>query len=98
VSNAVPSWFELEDLLAAAGRLPVCNSAAKLHALVGRVVQSIQTGGDVVPAAEALASAAAASLADDPWVQFDGAARAFLARSLSATASSDPESPRAVPT
>jgi hypothetical protein len=93
--NAAPSWSELDELLAAAARLPVCDSAAKLHALLGRVVQSAQTGSlaaDVLPAARALASAATASLAHDPWVQFEAATRAFLQRSSEATPSTEPDS------
>jgi hypothetical protein len=70
----------LDDVLAAARRLPVCDDAAKLHALVARVLQTSQDGGDVPAAVAALATAAAAALDNDPWVQFSKAVGLFQDR------------------
>jgi hypothetical protein len=71
------SAVEFQEVLQAALRLPVCDRAAKLHALIARVMNAIETGSPVGPVAEALASAATEALADDPWVQFESAARRF---------------------
>ncbi len=60
----------LDDVLAAARRLPVCDDAAKLHALIARILQAADAGGDLREAVDALATAASAALDNDPWVQF----------------------------
>jgi hypothetical protein len=60
----------LDDVLAAARRLPVCDDAAKLHALIARILQAAESGGDFPQAVDALATAASAALDNDPWVQF----------------------------
>jgi hypothetical protein len=79
----------LDDVLAAARRLPVCDRAAKLHALVTRLVQA-HPAGDVASAAEALADASAAALADDPWAQFAKLTRHYHSRTtLSSSAPTD---------
>jgi hypothetical protein len=88
VSDAVTSLSELDTLLAAAGKLPLCDGAAKLHALLARLTDAVQSGANVAPAARALASAATESLAEDPWVQFELAARAFLDHSVAPTPAS----------
>jgi hypothetical protein len=72
---------ELEQVIAAARRLPECDGAAKLHALVARVCEVTQAGGSIDDAAETLAAAARAALDEDPWVRFEAAARALCARS-----------------
>lgn len=90
MSDAVTSLSELEALLAAAGKLPVCDGAAKLHALLARLTDAVESGVNVAAAAEALASAATASLVNDPWVQFELAARAFLDHSVPPAAASTP--------
>jgi len=74
---------ELDAVLAAALRLPVCDDAAKLHALIERVLHAVD--GGLTPAAEALAVAAAQALNHDPWVQFELAARRFHACSADRT-------------
>ena len=78
---------ELDDVLAAARRLPVCDGAAKLHALIARVLQTAQSGGNISSAVDALASAAAAALDDDPWVQFDKAVGRLQARPIAVSSS-----------
>ncbi len=80
MATSAALFAELDDLRAAAQRLPACDRAAKLHALVARVAEATRTGEQVAPAAEALVAAVTAALADDPWVQFEAAARAFHAR------------------
>jgi hypothetical protein len=73
------STFDLQDLIEAAGRLPVCDRAAKLHALIARLIHVTSTGGSIAPVANALAAAAVEALLDDPWVQFEMASRRFTA-------------------
>jgi hypothetical protein len=82
---------EFQEVLQAALRLPVCDRAAKLHALIARVTNAIETGSPIGPVADALASAATEALTDDPWVQFDSAARRFKAGHPLAPASLNPD-------
>src|SRR5689334_7495706 len=69
----------LDDVLEAARRLPVCDRAAKIHALIARLQYAVRTGATTTTVAEALAAAAADALADDPWVQFETAVRRLKA-------------------
>ena len=69
----------LEEVLDAARRLPVCDRAAKLHALIARLQHAVQTGETTATAAAALAAAAIDALADDPWVQFEATVRHLIA-------------------
>ena len=71
---------EFGDVLSAARRLPLCDGAAKLHALIARVLQTAEADGDLTSAVDALASAASSALEEDPWVQFDRAVRRFKGR------------------
>jgi hypothetical protein len=80
MSDSVPVSSELDDVLAAARRLPACDGAAKLHALIARLLEGIACGANVAPAADALAQAATAALVDDPWVQFEVAVRQYHAK------------------
>jgi hypothetical protein len=76
-TDAVTFAVELEAVLFAASKLPVCDRAAKLHALVTRMRHAAETAAGAGAAADALAFAAAAALADDPWVQFQTEVRRF---------------------
>ena len=67
----------LEEVLDAARRLPVCHRAAKLHALIARLQDAVDTGATTDAVADALAEAAFEALVDDPWVQFEAAVRRF---------------------
>ena len=69
----------LEDVLDAARKLPVCDRAAKLHALIARLQDAVDTGATTAAVADALAAAAIDALVDDPWVQFEAAVRRFKA-------------------
>jgi hypothetical protein len=82
---------ELDEVIEAARRLPLCDRSAKLHALLARLVYSVQTGDSLAPVADALASAASGALVDDPWVQFESAVRRFKAGHPLAPASLNPE-------
>lgn len=72
MSDAVTPDVELRAVLEASRRLPLCDRAAKLHALVVRVVETIDSPTPL-PAIDTLASAALEALADDPWFQFNAA-------------------------
>src|SRR3954469_10543255 len=61
----------LEDILEAARRLPVCDRAAKIHAIIARLQYNVRTGTATSTVTDELAAAAADALADDPWVQFE---------------------------
>jgi hypothetical protein len=72
---------ERQELLAAldaartaAARLPVCDGATRLHALLTRIRPAAESSALAASASE-LARAAAAALDDDPWVQFEVAVR-----------------------
>jgi hypothetical protein len=67
----------LEDVLDAARKLPVCDRAAKLHALIARLQYDVRTGATMTSVADALAAAATDALVDDPWVQFEAVVRRF---------------------
>jgi hypothetical protein len=74
-----------KDLLAAldlvratAARLPPCDRAAHLHAMVVRIASSTDNGSSLAITATELARLAATALDDDPWVQFERAARQLL--------------------
>jgi len=67
----------LDDVLEAARRLPVCDRAAKIHALIARLQYAVRTGATTTAVAEALAAAATDALVDDPWVQFETAVRSL---------------------
>ena len=82
---------ELDEVIEAARRLPLCDRSAKLHALLLRLMYSAQTGDPLAPVADALASAATGALVDDPWVQFESAVRRFTAGHPLAPASLNPE-------
>ena len=70
----------LDDVLEAARQLPVCDRAAKIHALIARLQYAVSTGAaTTTTVAEALATAAADALVDDPWVQFEAAVRRLRA-------------------
>jgi len=69
----------LDDVLEAARRLPVCDRAAKIHALIARLQYFVRTGATTTTVAEALAAAATDALVDDPWVQFEAAVRRLKA-------------------
>lgn len=69
----------LDDVLEAARQLPVCDRAAKIHALIARLQYAVSTGAATTAVAEALATAAADALVDDPWVQFEAAVRRLRA-------------------
>ena len=58
-----------------ARKLPECDRAAKLRALLTRVVEVQEDTSALSAAAEALATSAADALADDPWSAFEVAAR-----------------------
>jgi len=75
IEQAPPS--RLEEVLDAARRLPVCDRAAKLHALVARLQYAVRTGATTATVADALAGAATDALVDDPWVQFETVVRRF---------------------
>jgi hypothetical protein len=65
-----------------ARQLPECDRAAKLRALLARVID-VDVQGDtqaLTTAADALATSAAAALADDPWAAFEVAARHLRSR------------------
>ena len=91
MTDAMSLFAELEELHAFARKLPDCDGAAKLHALLARLTQVLQSGGNVAPAASALAAAATASLTADPWVQFENAARAFCEHSGARDCTTSPE-------
>lgn len=78
MNTANPLLAALDDLLQAAAKLPVCDGAAKLHALVARVQSVIEQEQDPLSTTEALASAATDALERDPWVQFERAAQRLL--------------------
>jgi hypothetical protein len=78
MNAADPLPAALDDLLRAAAKLPVCDGAAKLHALVARVQSVIEQQQDPLSTTEALASAATDALEHDPWVQFERAAQRLL--------------------
>ena len=54
------------------------NTAAKTHALLGRVDQAVKHRTDVTADATQLEQAASAALDDDPWVLFHRAAADLL--------------------
>jgi len=58
--------------------LPEVNTAAKLHALLGRVEHAVKHRTDMTAAATQLEQAANAALDDDPWVLFHRAAADLL--------------------
>jgi hypothetical protein len=95
--TAIPPEFD--ELIAAEQGLPDCDRAAKLHALVARLLHSVRTGADPAAAAEALAAAAVAALAEDPWVRFEIAVRQIHAQLAAATAApaAEPEVSRIAP-
>jgi hypothetical protein len=64
---------------AAEARLPDCDRAVRLHALVDRVSRSSSEGLALDDSTEQLVAAALAALADDPWVQFEHAVRRLRA-------------------
>jgi hypothetical protein len=68
-----------EEVLDAARRLPVCDRAAKLHALIARLQDAVDQGTATAEVADALAASAIDALVDDPWVQFEAAVRRFKA-------------------
>src|SRR3954468_15466450 len=70
----------LDEVLDAARRLPVCDRAAKLHALIARLQDAVDQGATTAAVADALAVAAIDALVDDPWVQFEAAVRRFKDR------------------
>jgi hypothetical protein len=65
----------LEDLVTAASKLPTCDRAARLHALLARLVLVTRRGEAAASCANELASAATEALEHDPWVLFERAAR-----------------------
>ena len=70
------------SLLELARHLPECDRAARLRALLARLVD-VDGQGDaaaVAAAADALAASAAEALADDPWTAFELAARELRLR------------------
>ncbi|MGE0451639.1 MAG: hypothetical protein AB7Q29_18845 [Vicinamibacterales bacterium] len=69
--------LEIETIRLAAAKLPVCDGAARLHALLGRVIAAVEKGESPQPGADELVQAAAAALEGDPWTQFERAARAL---------------------
>lgn len=79
MNAADPLLAALDDLLRTAAKLPVCDGAAKLHALVARVQSVIEQQQDPLRTTEALARAATEALEHDPWVQFERAAQHLLA-------------------
>ncbi len=79
MSDSTTLDSRLEEVLDAARKLPVCDGAAKLHALVTRLQDAWRSGSDVAGHARELASAARAALADDPWVQFETVVQQFRA-------------------
>ena len=83
--------FELDDVLEAARRLPLCDRSAKLHALLARLQHSVETGEALAPILDALASAATEALVHDPWVQFESAVSRFKAGHPLAPASLTPD-------
>ncbi len=60
--------------------LPECDRAAKLRALLTRVIEVQHDTSALTEAAEALAVSAAEALADDPWSAFEAAARQLRSR------------------
>lgn len=69
-----------------ARNLPECDRAAKLRALLARVVEVQHDTSALTAAAEALAASAAEALADDPWFAFEVAARRLRGRTHPAAA------------
>ena len=69
-----PLRAALDELLRAAAGLPICDGAARLHALVTRLTSALEGRGDVGASIQAVARAAAAALDSDPWVRFERAA------------------------
>jgi hypothetical protein len=85
----------LEAAHAAAARLPPCDRAARLHALLTRIQPTIDDSTTAASASE-LARAAVAALEDDPWAQFELAARRLHDVALAAVAAPpEPASSRA---
>ena len=74
MNAADPLVVRLDELLRAAAKLPVCDGAAKLHALLARVEDLIEQRQDPTSSIESLARAATEALDRDPWVQFERAA------------------------
>jgi hypothetical protein len=74
MTAADPLLAMIDDVLRAAAKLPACDGAAKLHALVARVLGAIEQRQDPASSIEALARGAAEALEHDPWVQFERAA------------------------
>lgn len=74
-----------------ARKLPECDRAAKLRALLARVTEVDEQGdaGALTAAADALAASAAEALADDPWSAFEVAARQLRLRAHPGTAHLD---------
>jgi len=68
----------LNAVRATAARLPSCDRAARLHALLARVGSQTDNGSAVATSATELVRLAVAALEDDPWVQFEKAARRLL--------------------
>ncbi len=67
-------------LLEIARALPECDRAAKLRALLLRVIEAQDDAPALTSAADALAASAADALADDPWTVFERAARQLQSR------------------
>ena len=77
MSIAGPMIQALENARLAAARLPVCDGAARLHALLARIVTAMENEASPRDDAKELVLAAADALEGDPWVQFERAARAL---------------------
>jgi len=69
----------LDDVLEAARQLPVCDRAAKIHALIARLQHALKTGATTAAVADALSAAAVDALADDPWVHLEAVVRRLKA-------------------
>lgn len=79
MAGVAPITQVLENARVAAAKLPVCDGAARLHALFARVVTALENGENPTHGADELLLAATDALERDPWTQFERAARALQA-------------------
>jgi len=68
--DAAPLAALISDLRRGILDLPDVNTSARLRALVGRVENAVNDGGDLASIATQLEGAARAALDADPWVLF----------------------------
>lgn len=76
--------IDVTTLQEIARALPECDRAAKLRALLTRVIEVQNDASALTSAADALAASATDALADDPWTAFEREARQLQSRARAA--------------